>query len=154
MNVFVDARPDTSFTGSITAIEPAVNYQSGVIQVQASIPNEEQVLRSGMFAKANIILPTLEKQIIIPVTAINYTLYGETVYVITEQKTEDGKTFLQAKQRLLNWVKQKKIISILLSGLKENDVVATSGQVRLSNGAHVKIVESHALDTPSVLPAL
>ncbi|MEJ6078521.1 efflux RND transporter periplasmic adaptor subunit [Vibrio sp. 1-Bac 57] len=154
MNVFVDARPDTSFTGVISAIEPAVNYQSGVIQIQASIPNDEQILRSGMFAKANIILPTVEKQIIIPSTAINYTLYGETVYVITEQTTDDGKTFLQAKQQIVTLGKSKEDKVHVLTGLKENDVIATSGQVRLSNGSRVKIVESQALNTPSVLPAL
>jgi membrane fusion protein, multidrug efflux system len=154
MNVFVDARPDTTFTGVISAIEPAVNYQSGVIQIQASIPNDEQILRSGMFAKANIILPTVEKQIIIPSTAINYTLYGETVYVITEEKTDDGKTFLQAKQQIVTLGESKEDRVHVLSGLKENDVIATSGQVRLSNGSRVKVVESHALDTPSVLPAL
>ena len=42
----------------------------------------------------------------------------------------------------------------VLSGLNEGDVIVTSGQVRLSNGSRVKIVESDALDTPSVLPAL
>ena len=154
MNVFVDAQPDTTFTGSISAIEPAVNSQSGVIQVQASIPNDDQILRSGMFSKANIILPTMEKQIIIPVTAINYTLYGKTVYVLTEQKTDDGKTFLQAKQQIVKLGKTKNDRVHIVSGLNEGDVIATSGQIRLSNGSHVKIVESQALDTPSVLPAL
>ena len=154
MNVFVDAQPDTTFTGSISAIEPAVNSQSGVIQVQASIPNDDQILRSGMFSKANIILPTMEKQIIIPTTAINYTLYGKTVYVLTEQKTDDGKTFLQAKQQIVKLGKTKNEFVHIISGLNKGDVIATSGQVRLSNGSHVKIVESQALDTPSVLPAL
>ncbi|MDA7745794.1 efflux RND transporter periplasmic adaptor subunit [Psychromonas sp.] len=154
MNLFIDAEPDTAFTGLISAIEPAVNYQSGVIQVQASIPNDDQILRSGMFAKANIILPTIKQQIIIPVTAINYTLYGETVYVLTEQKTDDGKTFLEAKQKIVTLGKTKGDLIHVMSGLNKGDVIATSGQVRLSNGAHVKIVESDALDTPSVLPAL
>jgi len=154
MDVSVDAQPNTSFNGVITAIEPAVNYQSGVIQVQASIPNDDQVLRSGMFAKANIILPTLEKQVIVPTTAINYTLYGKTVYVITEQKTDDGNTFLEAKQKIVTLGKTKGNQVHVLSGLEEGDVIVTSGQVRLSNGSHVKIVESNALDIPSVLPAL
>ena len=154
MDVFIDAQPDTTFTGVITAIEPAVNSESGLILIQASIPNEAQKLRSGMFAKANIILPTVKKQIIIPVTAVNYTLYGETVYVLTEQETDEGKTFLEAKQRIVTLGKTKDDRVHVLSGLDESDVIATSGQVRLSNGSHVKIVESNALDTPSVLPAL
>lgn len=154
MHVFVDAQPDTAFTGVISAIEPAVNYQSGVIQVQASIPNEAQILRSGMFAKANIVLPTLKQQIIIPETAINYTLYGKTVYVLTEKHTETGTSFLQADQKIVTLGKSKSGFVHVLSGLSENEVIATSGQVRLSNGSRVKIVASDALDIPSITPAL
>jgi membrane fusion protein (multidrug efflux system) len=154
MNIFVDAEPNTKFQGTISAIEPAVNYQSGLIQVQAEIPNTEQKLRSGMFAKANIILPTIKKQIIIPETAINYTLYGETVYLLSEQQNNEGKAFLQAEQRIVTLGKSKDGEVHILDGLKENDVIVTSGQVRLSNGAHVKIIESDILNKPAEIPAL
>ena len=154
MNIFVDAEPDTAFTGTISAIEPAVNFQSGVIQVQADIPNTAQKLRSGMFAKANIILPTLQKQIIISETAINYTLYGETVYLLKEQQGKDGKTFLQAEQQIVTLGKNKDGAVHVLEGLSEGDVIVTSGQVRLSNGAHVKIIESDILSKPAKIPAL
>ena len=154
LNIFVDAEPNTIFQGKISAIEPAVNFQSGVIQVQADIPNTEQKLRSGMFAKANIILPTLTKQIIIPETAINYTLYGETVYLITEQQDKEGKTFLQAEQRIVKLGKHKDGSVHILEGLSEGDRIVTSGQVRLSNGAHVKIIASAILNKPAEIPAL
>jgi membrane fusion protein (multidrug efflux system) len=154
MNIFVDAEPNTKFHGKITAIEPAVNYQSGVIQVQADIPNAELKLRSGMFAKANIILPTLKKQIIVPETAINYTLYGETVYLLTEHENAEGKTFLQADQHIVTLGKSKDGSVHVLEGLNAGDVIVTSGQVRLSNGAHVKIIESDILNKPAEIPAL
>ncbi|MEH6453178.1 MAG: efflux RND transporter periplasmic adaptor subunit [Psychromonas sp.] len=154
MNIVVDAEPDTAFTGTVSAIEPAVNYQSGVIQVQADIPNKSQKLRSGMFAKASIILPTIEAQITIPETAINYTLYGETVYVITEQKTDDGKTFLQVDQKIVKLGVSKDGEIHVLEGLEEGDEIATSGQVRLSNGAHVNVIESDILNKPAEIPAL
>ena len=87
VDIFVDAYPEKPFKGSISAIEPAVNIQSGLIQVQADIPNSDGKLRSGMFARANIILPKLENQVTLPQTAITFTLYGDNVYIITE---EDG----------------------------------------------------------------
>lgn len=65
IKINVDAYPQTQFDGHITAIEPAVNYQSGLIQVQADIPNNDGQLRSGMFARASIILPTVKDQIVI-----------------------------------------------------------------------------------------
>jgi len=154
MNIFVDAQADISFKGTISAIEPAVNYQSGVIQVQADIPNQDHKLRSGMFAKANIILPTLTEQITLPETAINYTLYGETVYVITDQKNDAGESFKQVNQKIVELGKSKDGSVHLLSGLEAGDAVVTSGQVRLSNGAHVRIIESDILNIPSEIPAL
>lgn len=154
MNIFVDAQADTSFKGTISAIEPAVNYQSGVIQVQADIPNKDHKLRSGMFAKANIILPTLEGQFAVPETAINYTLYGETVYIISEQTTESGDTFKQADQKIVKLGKSKDGDIHVLSGLESGDVIVTSGQVRLSNGARVTLIESDILNKPADIPAL
>ncbi|MEL0661196.1 efflux transporter periplasmic adaptor subunit, partial [Psychromonas arctica] len=68
-----------------------------------------------------------KKQIIVPVTAVNYTLYGETVYVLTEQQTDEGKTILEAKQRIVTLGKTKDDSLHVLSGLDENDVIATSG---------------------------
>lgn len=154
MNIFVDAQANTSFQGTISAIEPAVNFQSGVIQVQADIPNQDHMLRSGMFAKANIILPTLENQITVTETAINYTLYGETVYVITDQQTESGVAFKQVDQKIVELGKSKEGKIHVLSGLEAGDVVVTSGQVRLSNGTHVRLIESDILNKPAEIPAL
>ncbi|WP_022940919.1 efflux RND transporter periplasmic adaptor subunit [Psychromonas hadalis] len=154
MDIFVDAQAGKTFKGTISAIEPAVNYQSGVIQVQADIPNKDRKLRSGMFAKANIILPTLNEQIAIPETAINYTLYGETVYLISEQKTEAGKAFKQVDQKIVKLGKSKDGDIHVLSGLKADDIIVTSGQVRLSNGSHITITESDILNKPAKIPAL
>ena len=154
LDIFVDAEAGSVFTGTISAIEPAVNYQSGVIQVQADIPNRDRKLRSGMFAKANIILPSLSSQVIVPETAINYTLYGETVYVITEQTTESGEAFKQVEQKIIQLGESKDGDIHVLSGLQEGDVIVTSGQVRLSNGAHVTLIESDILNKPAEIPAL
>ncbi|WP_281546336.1 efflux RND transporter periplasmic adaptor subunit [Grimontia sp. SpTr1] len=149
IDISVDAYPDTPFTGKISAIEPAVNFQSGLIQVQADIPNNHGQLRSGMFARANIILPTFEDQIVVDQTAINFTLYGENVYVLRE---EDGAT--RAYQQVVKVGERKGHIAHVLEGLEPGDKVVTSGQVRLSNGAKVRVVESDALNPPAELPQL
>ncbi|MCK5818375.1 MAG: efflux RND transporter periplasmic adaptor subunit [Psychromonas sp.] len=154
MNIFVDALPHSSFSGTISAIEPAVNYQSGVIQVQATIPNEARVLRSGMFAKANIVLPIQKDQITLPETAINYTLYGETVYILTKKTDKKNKTFLEANQKIVKLGESQDTDIHILSGLSEGDIVVTSGQVRLSNGVRVKIIKSDILNKPAKIPAL
>lgn len=154
LNIFVDAYPDTPFEGEITAIEPAVNLESGVVQVQASIPNQDGKLRSGMFAKLDVKLPTLSEQILLPQHAINFTLYGQTVYVVEEQQTDDGDSVLVARQRVVEVTDREAEFARVTSGLSAGERVVTSGQVRLSNGSRVRPVDSDALDTPESIPML
>lgn len=158
LNIFVDAYPTTPFEGEITAIEPQINPGSGVVQVQASIPNQEGKLRSGMFAKLDVQLPTQTAQILVPQQAINFTLYGQTIYVVTEQKSDDAKaeddTVLIAEQRVIEVAEREDDYARVVKGLKAGEVIVTSGQVRLSNGSHVKPVDDDSLDTPESAPQL
>ncbi|MDN2479857.1 efflux RND transporter periplasmic adaptor subunit [Vibrio agarivorans] len=149
IEIFVDAYPEKTFSGSISAIEPAVNVQSGLIQVQADIPNSDGLLRSGMFARAHIILPKISDQVTLPQTAITFTLYGDNVYIITE---EDGET--RVKQHVVKVGERVADIAHILEGVKPGDTVVTSGQVRLSNGAKVRVVESDATTPPAETPML
>ena len=149
VDIFVDAYPEIPFEGSISAIEPAVSVQSGLIQVQADIPNNDGKLRSGMFARANIILPKLENQVTLPQTAITFTLYGDNVYILTE---EDG--VKRVSQQVVKVGERTADIAHILEGVKAGDTVVTSGQVRLSNGAKVKVVESDAITPPTETPKL
>ncbi|KMV28396.1 efflux RND transporter periplasmic adaptor subunit [Photobacterium swingsii] len=150
IEIFVDSYPETSFDGQISAIEPAVNYQSGLIQVQADIPNNGGRLRSGMFARAHIILPTLENQMVLPQTAITYTLYGDNVYLVSK----DDKGELRVRQSVVKVGERKGDVVHILDGVKAGDQVVTSGQVRLSNDAKVRIVESDVLKAPAETPML
>ena len=149
VDIFVDSYPETSFQGSITAIEPAVSVQSGLIQVQADIPNSDGKLRSGMFARANIILPTIENQVTVPQTAITFTLYGDNVYIISEK---DGEK--RVKQQVIKVGERVRDIAHILKGVEPGDVVVTSGQVRLSNDAKVRVVENDATTPPAETPML
>ena len=149
IKINVDAYPQTQFDGQITAIEPAVNYQSGLVQVQADIPNNEGQLRSGMFARASIILPTVKDQIVIPQSAISFTLSGENVYVIHEV---DG--MKRAKQVVVKAGERRGNDVHVLSGIKAGDQIVLSGQVRLSNDTKVRVVENDALAVPAQTPML
>lgn len=154
INIFVDAYPQRPFTGKIAAIEPAVKQLSGVVEVQASIPNAEGLLRSGMYAKVQVLLPVIKDQIIIPQTAINFTLYGQTVYIVENGKNIKGQPATIAKQVVVNVGERNEDVAHVLNGLKIGDIVVTSGQIRLSNGSQVKAEEDNTLAKPATLPAL
>ncbi|GAL37010.1 probable Co/Zn/Cd efflux system membrane fusion protein [Vibrio maritimus] len=123
VDIFVDAYPNQPFKGSISAIEPAVSIQSGLIQVQADIPNNDGKLRSGMFARANIILPKLENQVTLPQTAITFTLYGDNVYVVTDV---DGEK--RVKQQVVKVGERTGDIAHILEGVSPDDIIVTSGR--------------------------
>lgn len=149
VEIHVDAYPDHTFSGSVTAIEPVVTMQSGLIQIEADIPNADGLLRSGMFARANLLLPVLHDQIIIPQTAVTYTLYGDSVYVVKTNGSEQ-----RVSQVIVSIGERQKDKVHILSGLQPSDEIVTSGQVRLSNGAKIHTVQSDAANPPTEIPML
>jgi multidrug efflux system membrane fusion protein len=90
----VDAYPGRKFEGQITAIEPQIASDTRNIRVQATIANPEHILKPGMFATTTVVLPEKPPVVTVPETAVDYTLYGDSVFLITEKKSEDGKTSL------------------------------------------------------------
>lgn len=162
LHIYVDAYPNQPFSGAIAAIEPAVNAQSGVVQVQATVPNSDGMLRSGMFARVQVQLPVLKSQIAIPQTAINFTLYGQTVYVVEPGKDDKGEllkddkgeTIQVARQVVVEVGERKEDQAHIQGGLQPGQQVVVSGQVRLSNGSHVKLVEDPLLKKPASAPML
>ncbi|WP_259781471.1 efflux RND transporter periplasmic adaptor subunit [Aestuariispira ectoiniformans] len=133
----VESYPDRVFKGKLTALDPKVDLQSGLIQVQASFSNESGLLRPGMFAKVDIALPAEENQIVVPQTAVSYSLYGDFVYVVKADENGD----LRAQQTVVEVKDRRKNRAVLASGVAAGDKVITTGSVRLSNGAKVQIVE-------------
>src|SRR5213078_2821395 len=94
VRIKVDAYPGQSFEGKITTIEPQVSTDTRNIRVQATIANPEKILKPGMFATTTVVLPDKPAVITIPETAVDYTLYGDSVYLISEKTADDGKTSL------------------------------------------------------------
>lgn len=164
VKINVDAYPEQPFNGRITAIEPAVNFQSGLIQVQADIPNNDGQLRSGMFARASIILPAQENQLVLPQSAITFTLYGQNVYLIKKHQEKVKNQDDDKEQKIVEVLRVEPVVIKtgerrgndvhVLSGIKAGDQVVLSGQVRLSNNSKVRIVQDSALDVPAQSPML
>lgn len=153
LKVTVDAYPDRAFAGTITAIEPQVDIQSGIVQIQAEIPNADSRLRPGMFAKLEIVLPERKNVLAVPIVAVAYNLYGESLYVVREGKPgPDGKPTLTAERVAVKTGEQQDGMVVILEGLKPGDRVVTLGQLRLQNGAPVVLADDAALPPRTNLP--
>jgi multidrug efflux system membrane fusion protein len=139
VRIAVDAYPGRAFEGKITTIEPQIATDTRNIRVQATIANPERILKPGMFATTTVVLPDKPPVITIPETAVDYTLYGDSVYLLTEKKEDDGKTSLTAVRTFVQTGNRIHGRAEILKGLKPGDRVVAVGQLKLQSGAAVAI---------------
>lgn len=147
-----DAFPGKVFAAEVTAIEPQVSVETRSIKVQATMENPEQLLLPGMFANVRVVLPPQKNVVTIPETAVDYTLYGDSVFVVREEKAENGTPALKVVRTPVETGDRFMERVVVLKGVAPGDRVAASGQLKLSNGAPVTIKESSALKVPDELP--
>src|SRR6185295_16075453 len=79
VRIKVDAWPGKTFDGKITTIEPQIATDTRNIRVQATIANPDKLLKPGMFASTTVVLPDKPAVVTVPETAVDYTLYGDSV---------------------------------------------------------------------------
>src|SRR6202043_3558746 len=139
VRVAVDAYPGRTFEGKITTIEPQIATDTRNIRVQATLDNPDHILKPGMFATTTVVLPDKPAVITVPETAVDYTLYGDSVFLITEKKEDDGKTSLTVVRTFVRTGNRVNGRAEILSGLKPGDRVVAVGQLTLQSGAAVAI---------------
>jgi multidrug efflux system membrane fusion protein len=149
VRVVVDAYPGRKFEGKITTIEPQINTDTRNIRIQATIDNPDRILKPGMFAITTVVLPDKPAVITLPETAVDYTLYGDSVYLITENKTDDGKTSLTVVRTFVRTGDRVDGRVVITTGLKAGDRVVAVGQLKLQSGSAVAI----SADPPPPVPA-
>jgi len=149
VRIKVDAYPGRSFEGKLTTIEPQISADTRNIRVQATIQNPEGILKPGMFATTTVVLPDKPAVVTVPETAVDYTLYGDSVYLLEEKKLEDGKTELHAIRTFVRTGDRIDGRAVITQGVKAGDRVVAVGQLKLQSGALVQI----SSDPPPRIPA-
>ena len=152
VRVVVDAYPGKIFEGKITTIEPQISSDTRNIRVQATLANPDRILKPGMFATTTVVLPDKPAVITVPETAVDYTLYGDSVYLITEKKADDGKVSLAAIRTFVRTGDRYDGRAAITSGLKSGDRVVAVGQLKLQSGASVVISTDPAPPVPAKAP--
>jgi len=140
VEVRVSAYPDQLFKGEISAISPAVSQETRNIQVRALLPNPDQRLLPGMFAKISTLLPIKDQVLTLPRQAITFNTYGDSVFLIQPGEGEqEGQLVVQRRQVKTGAVRDQEVE--VLEGLEAGDQVVSAGQVKLRNGVAVSIEE-------------
>jgi len=138
-----DAFSHHSFKGKITTIDPVINQNTRNVAVEATIENPNDQLTPGMFVTVEVVTGEPKSYLTIPQAAMSFNPYGDIIYIVTEQgKDKDGNPKLIANQVFVTAGDMRGDQIAILKGLKEGDVIVTSGQLKLKNGSQVKINNS------------
>ncbi|KDD53856.1 efflux transporter, RND family, MFP subunit [Bordetella bronchiseptica OSU553] len=134
VSVGVDAYPGRAFDGVVSTIEPQVSAQARTLLVRATLPNPDGVLAPGMYVNARVALPERPGVITVPETAVSYSAYGDSVYVVddTVRPATVRQVFVKTAERVDSRI-------VVTEGLQAGQRVVTSGQLRLHNGAAVEV---------------
>lgn len=135
-----DAMPGVTIEGRITAMNPQVDAETRNIKVEATVVNRTGKLRPGMFVNVAVGLPTRQKVLSIPATAVLYAPYGDSVFVIEAQRgTKDGKGGSTLRQQFVRLGEKRGDFVAVTSGLKDGETIVSTGVFKLHNGQSVVI---------------
>ena len=139
VDVTTDALRGKSFTGKVTAIDSKVDPTTRNVTVEATVANPKKELLPGMFAHAAVVSGAPQRHLTLPQTAVTYNPYGATVFLAVTKKDPAGQDVLTAQQSFVKTGPTRGDQVAILSGVKEGDLVVTSGQLKLKNGSAVKV---------------
>ena len=148
VSVSSDVLGDSVIAGKISAVANEVDVSSRMIEVQATLPNSERRLASGMYVNVLLSLTKKREALVIPQTAVVHSSYGNSVYL--SKLDEDGSTY-RSKQVAVTLGKRKGDYVEVLSGVTEGSAVVTDGVFKIYPGA-VLLLEDARAPTSELAP--
>ncbi|WLH83027.1 efflux RND transporter periplasmic adaptor subunit [Pseudomonas sp. FP2338] len=147
VQVEVSAYPKQMFPGTVSAINPKVETTTRNVLVRATLANPDNKLLPGMFANLQVLLPNPTVHIVVPESAITYTLYGNSVYAVAQKKAEDGSVekdadgqpLLIAERRFVETGERRGGLVLVTRGLQQGEQVVSAGQLKLDTGTPITI---------------
>jgi membrane fusion protein, multidrug efflux system len=127
----VDAFPGQTFAGEVFAIDPLVDESGRSILLRARLPNPDNLLRPGLFARVTLVLNEREGAIQVPEQAL--VPQGQDQFVF---KVVDGKAALT---KVTTGIRREGMVEIT-DGLGPEDEVVTAGQLKIRDGAAIEPV--------------
>ena len=126
-------------TGRISAIDSVIDQATRNVQVQATLPNPQGRLRPGMFVQAQVNLGAAQRVIALPASSINYAPYGDSVFIVSDMKNEQGHPYRGVRQQVVKLGPARGDQIAVLSGINTGEEVVTSGVFKLRNGAPIQV---------------
>jgi membrane fusion protein, multidrug efflux system len=140
LQVNLDAFPNQAFEGKVLAINPLLDANGRSIVIRAVVKNADARLRPGMFARVRLLTSNVQDAMTIPEQAL--LPQGEEFYVFRVTNGRASRVKVEIGQR------REGVVEIL-RGIAKDDVIVTAGQLKIRDGAPVKVA---ATPTPAVSP--
>lgn len=131
-NMQVDAHPGKIFTGKVYTTDTVVDVETRTLLLRARIPNPNNELLSGMFARVSLVLEQRKNAILVPEQALIPQGNDSFVFKLVDGKAVKTKVVLG--QRRTGDVE-------VTQGLKPHDVIITAGQMKLRDGMEVNPIK-------------
>lgn len=125
----------------ISIASSLINHDKKIIKCSSKINKTHKVTNfaflPGSYATIKIVQPLVKNILVVPSTAISFSRYGDSVYVIEKNQTKYfvKKVFVTLGEQLDNY-------TIIKSGLKPGQIIVSSGEFKLEDGNEVHINNS------------
>lgn len=152
VRVTSNAVADRVFDGSITAINTEIDAQTRTVRAQATLNVKAEdgssipTLLPGMFASVEVVLPDEKEVLMIPISAVNFATFGDSVFVLENNENDQ----LSARQQFVQLGERRGDFVEVTKGLEEGQNLANDGVFKLRNGATVVVKENGS--EPSLNP--
>jgi multidrug efflux system membrane fusion protein len=128
--------------GKLTFLDNSVQEGTGTVKLRATLPNGDRRFWPGRFAKVRLILQTQRDAVLVPAGAPQLSAKGSFVYVIKPDSSAELRP-VKLGQRQGEFV-------VIENGLKADERVVVTGQLGVTPGGKVRIVQSTESEkTPS-----
>jgi RND family efflux transporter MFP subunit len=128
------ALPGKSFSGTITAVDNKIDPASRTLQVQATLPNPDAVIKSGMSFSVDLSFPGETFAAVDPLS-IQWSNKGAYVWKVVDSKAVKG----------MVEIVQRNSDGVLVKGdVVPGDAVVTQGVLQLSDNMAVRLLDQAA----------
>jgi membrane fusion protein, multidrug efflux system len=132
VDITVDVYPENTFRGTISNINPIVDPLSRSFTIKVQIPNKDQILKPGMFARATIYPDIHRNAIVVPFKAVVTSGEHTSVYVL-----EGDRVKLRTVTIGITDEKQIEVIK----GLSEGEIIAVDGHHGIPDNTTVRVLK-------------
>jgi membrane fusion protein, multidrug efflux system len=141
VRLWTDTYTNRQFEGTLTAINPDLDVATRSVKLQATFENPDHLLRPGMYARVEVLLPEERKVLAIPSTSVLSAPFGDSVFVIED--STNGSGGLIVRQRFVRTGNSRGDFVSVDAGLKAGERVVSAGLFKLRN--EMAVVENNEL---------